>query len=70
MLRKLELHDAPQMFERMHDEIALLELQPEKFKKIFLFDCESFTILPSDEKENIHRTIVDDNEECGEYDKY
>lgn len=61
-LRKLELKDAPQMLEWMHDETVIEHLQA-NFVEKNEYDCERFIEKSWSDDENIHLAIVNDQDE-------
>lgn len=61
-IRKLELKDAPFMFEWMHDKSVVQDLKTD-FESKTLSDCEAFISDAQSEKENLHLAIVDDDDE-------
>ena len=61
MLRKLQLEDAARMYEWMHDEEVIKNLNAELFRGKTLSDCERFIKLSQNEKKNCHMAIVDND---------
>lgn len=61
-LRKLEIKDAPYMLEWMHDSDVIRYMKKD-FSAMTIEDCASFIKSCGDEHENIHRAIVNDNDE-------
>jgi diamine N-acetyltransferase len=58
MLRKLSIKDAPYMYEWMQDNNVLTGLS-NKFRNMTLSDCENFINRSQNDGLNIHRAIVD-----------
>lgn len=61
-LRKLELKGAPLMFEWMHDETVVKDMQAD-FSSKTLEDCNHFILSSNDTRKNLHLAIVDENDE-------
>lgn len=61
-LRKLELKDAPLMWEWMQDEDVVGNLQTD-FKSKTIDDCEKFIISSWNDDKNVNLAIVDENDE-------
>lgn len=61
-LRKLEEKDAPLMLEWMHDESVVKDLN-RNFGAMTIEDCKRFIAGSADENENLHRAIVNDEDE-------
>lgn len=61
-LRKLQLKDAPLMFEWMHDDFVVKALQT-NFGEKTIEDCNQFILSSEDQTHNLHLAIVDDNDE-------
>ena len=61
ILRKLELKDAPLMYEWMHDEMIVKNLQTDFMKKT-IKDCEDFINLSLTDHTNLHFAIVDEED--------
>ncbi len=62
-MRELESKDALLMYEWMHDENVVGKIQREKFIHKSLADCEKFIRDAQVDKENIHKAIVDENDQ-------
>ena len=61
-LRGLEEKDAPFMLEWMHDEDVVNNMQA-NFKTLTIDDCLKFIDASRNEQMNLHRAIVDENDE-------
>ena len=61
-LRKLEEKDASLMLEWMHDESVVKDLN-RNFGAMTIEDCRGFIDRSQDESVNLHKAIVDDNDE-------
>ena len=62
MLRKLLEKDAPFMYEWMQDDKVLMGLSS-KFETMTLQDCEKFIFVSQNDEANIHKAIVNENDE-------
>ena len=62
MLRKLEIKDAPYMYEWMKDEKVLKGLS-NKFQTLTIQDCIEFIEKSQDDQSDVHRAIVNSNDE-------
>lgn len=61
-LRKLKMKDAEFMLEWMHDE-SVVEFMQADFKNKSLKDCNAFIEYASEDKDNCHLAIVNDEDE-------
>ena len=62
MLRKLKIKDAPYMYKWMNDEKVLKGLS-NKFHNMRLQDCIDFIEKSQDDQSDVHRAIVNSNDE-------
>ncbi len=60
-LRELDLKDAPLMLEWMHDD-SVAHFMGADFSKKTLKDCENFILSSKNDKKNVHRAIVGDDD--------
>lgn len=60
-LRKLEAKDAPRMLEWMHDENVVHFMKTDFMHKT-MEDCERFIAFAQEDGSNIHRAVIDDED--------
>lgn len=60
-LRKLEAKDAPRMLEWMHDENVVHFMKTDFMHKT-MEDCERFIAFAQEDSSNIHRAVIDDED--------